>query len=728
MVKFFLFLLLLWPTTLKAADWPREIDSPKGTITLYQPQIDSYSGNSLSARAAISIVPTGKTTPIFGAVWLDCRVSTDRPTRTVELEDVKVTQIKFPNGTGQKTDGVSEVLEEEIPRMNQTFSLDELLVSLEEVEKEKESAREIGVTPPKIIVVNHPAVLVLIDGDPVLVDADGTSLKRVANTPYFLVKDPSTNRFYLKGGEVWYGAMAIKGPWQQTDGVPGQVAALWDQAKSDNGSDQNGNTDNSAASSGKIPEIIVSTEPAELIASDGPVQFSPISGVGLLYASNTQSKLFLEITSQEYFILISGRWYKAKKLTGPWTYNASDKLPEDFAKIPPGSEGDDVLASIAGTTPAREAVLDTQIPQTAEVDRQTTTQIEYDGDPQFEPVEGTEMTYAVNTPTPVVYVGGQYYACDKGVWFESVNSFGPWMVCTNVPAVIYTIPPRSPIYYVRYVRVYTYTPTAVYVGYTAGYTGSYVYNGTVVYGTGFYYRPWHRHYYYPRPWTWGFGVHYDPWTGWSIGFSAGWWRPHGWFAYGWRGAHSGWWGPVGYRPVYRPVVGPMYRRGYHPVYRPAPSPRVSSRPGVGARPATLYDRWATGVRRPSGGSRLDQQRDDMPRTSTRPRQNNVYAAPDGNVLRKTDKGWQQRDRNTWKPARNTPDRASRVERDATVRQRAAERSENLRPQPPKQQPSGRSGVKEQSAPREKQGGRGMDGGRSGSGSTGGEHGRGGRDR
>jgi len=38
----------------------------------------------------------------------------------------------------------------------------------------------------------------------------------------------------------------------------------------------------------------------------------------------------------------------------------------------------------------------------------------------------------------------------------------------------------------------------VYVGYTPGYMGCYVYGPTIVYGTGFYYRPWYRTIYYPR--------------------------------------------------------------------------------------------------------------------------------------------------------------------------------------------------------------------------------------
>ena len=97
------------------------------------------------------------------------------------------------------------------------------------------------------------------------------------------------------------------------------------------------------------------------------------------------------------------------------------------------------------------------------------------------------MEYAVNTPSSVIMVNGYYYNCDRGIWFESPYAIGPWTVCVNVPAVIYTIPPRYPVYHVRYVRVYRYTPDVVYVGYTAGYTGCFIYGPTVVYGTGYYY-------------------------------------------------------------------------------------------------------------------------------------------------------------------------------------------------------------------------------------------------
>jgi hypothetical protein len=793
--------VMLWTVPLSAQDWPRQIVTPQGAATIYEPQIESFRGDTVNARAAISILPVDNAEPVFGAVWLHCRVSTDRTSRTVKLEDVKVRRIKFPKGMGTGASEISAALEDQMPFLDLTFSLDLLLESLETAQKERESARELDVTPPKIIVMNVPAVLVLIDGDPVLTDVEGTSLKRVINTPYFLVQEPSSGQFYLRGGAIWYRASNVAGPWRPMENPPKAAVDLSDQLISEDESEADSTASDVSSKTGKIPEIVVSTVPAELIATDGPAQFSPVDGTGLLYVSNTSSRLFREIATQQYYVLLSGRWYRAKTLTGPWTYVASRRLPADFAKIPPGSPCDDVLSSVAGTTPAREAMLDAQIPQTAEVDRATaTTDVQYDGDPEFEPIENTSMEYAVNTQTAVIRVGGRYYDCDNGVWFEGPGAFGPWAVCISVPEAIYTIPPRYPVYNVRYVRVYSHTPSVVYVGYTAGYTGCFVYGGTVVYGTGYHYRPWYRRHYYARPWTWGFGVHYYPWTGWSFGASVGWGKQQGWFADNSRTVYAGWWGPVGYRPAYRSAARPAYRKGSRPAYHQVnasapvrlPTAGVSRSSGA-RRTGTLYDRWTTGVKRPVvGGTRTPvapisrpaarpTTRTPIPpaattsRPATRPTtrlpsqpatprsrpaerpttrppsqpaappsrpaerptarppsqpaappsrpaerpttrppsqpaatpaarpprteaggtvqtppsppsgQNNVYAAPDGSVLRRTPQGWEQRDQNTWKPAAQAPAKAA-VERDDQVRQRAAERSSSFSTPPPPQPP------------------------------------------
>ena len=374
---------------------------------------------------------------------------------------------------------------------------------------------------------------------------------------------------------------------------------------------------------------------------------------------------------------------------------------------------------VAGTIPAKEAIFDAQISKWQKwICTQATSQVEYDGDPQFDQIENTGMDYAVNTSAAVIRVNGRYYDCDRGIWFDGATPLGPWEVCINVPEVIYTIPSRCPVYNVRYVRVYNYTPDFVYVGYTAGYTGCYVYGRTVVYGTGYNYHPWYKRKYYARPWTWGFNVHYDPWTGWSFG--AGWGQSRGWFAYHSKDVYAGWWGLAEYRPVYHPATKPVYREGYHPVYRQivssAPavrSPKDVRRTSGLTRAATLYDNRSSGVRRPvaianprPSGEVTRTTPTEMRQPEARPiarpvtptapqperriivtrssiKENNVYAAPNGNIMRSTSQGWQQRDQNTWKKAGETPAKQEIV-RDSNVRQRATERSSiprNSKPAP-----------------------------------------------
>ena len=152
------------------------------------------------------------------------------------------------------------------------------------------------------------------------------------------------------------------------------------------------------------------------------------------------------------------------------------------------------------------------------------------------------MSYAINTDKTVLLIEKKYYCIEDAVWFVSDKATGPWEVSTVRPDEVDEIPPESPVYNVKYVYIYDSTPDVVYVGYLPGYTYSYVYGGVVVYGTGYYYRPWYGYYYYPRPVTYGYGVHYSPYSGWGFSFSI----------------RVGW----GYHPYSRCYWGP---RGYHMV-------------------------------------------------------------------------------------------------------------------------------------------------------------------
>ena len=65
-------------------------------IVMYQPQLESFDDNKLTARAAVSVTRTGQTEPVFGAVWLNARVSTDRDSRVVTLLDVDIADVNDP--------------------------------------------------------------------------------------------------------------------------------------------------------------------------------------------------------------------------------------------------------------------------------------------------------------------------------------------------------------------------------------------------------------------------------------------------------------------------------------------------------------------------------------------------------------------------------------------------------------------------------------------------------
>src|SRR5439155_2045891 len=132
-----------------------------------------------------------------------------------------------------------------------------------------------------------------------------------------------------------------------------------------------------------------------------------------------------------------------------------------------------------------EAVLQAQVPTQGTLDRGTAkAEVVYSGVPKFEPIPGTTLMHAVNTTYDVIQVTDKYYACYQAAWFVSSSPTGAWVLADNVPAVIYSIPPSSPMYRCTYVRVYESSPTTVTYAYTAGYTMSYVSACVVVYGTG----------------------------------------------------------------------------------------------------------------------------------------------------------------------------------------------------------------------------------------------------
>jgi hypothetical protein len=625
-------------------DWPRVIDTPEAVITIYQPQMESFENNRLKGRFAASVQAPDMEEPVFGAVWVEAKMETRRDDRMAKLISLETVQSRFSNAKSEEEKWFADVLKKEIPTWDITLSIDQIVAGLEMEGQRLKTEQDLNNDPPAIIYVDYPAILVLVDGDPILKSIENTELKAVINTPFPIVFSEKDQTYYLIGKDSLYHAKEVAGKWQKTVNPPVAIAALQKEDTVDG---------EEPAPIGADMAVYGATKSTEILSIDGKPKFVSFPGNYIMYVENTSSDLLYEIISKNYYLLISGRWYVSQKFEGPWKYVHPEKVPQSFKDIPSDSEKSHLLASIPGTSEANEAILDAQIPETAVIKRsEASLTVEYDGEPEFEAIEGTKMDYAVNTSTPVIRVEKKYYAVDNGVWFVASKATGPWVVADSVPVEVQDIPSSSPVNNIKYVYIYDSTPDVVYVGYTPGYTGCYVYHGVVVYGTGYYYRPWYRYHYYPRPVTYGYSVHYNTYHGWSFGISYCYYGPYSYHHAYWGSSYYGWWGPRYYRPpYYRP---PYYRPpGYRPPVATNPIERQLGSPSQLPSAGNLYDRKPdrTDNARPGTGD----VKTTRPAAKPANLPNNVYADKEGNIYRRGENGWEQRQGNKWdKPSGKTP--------------------------------------------------------------------------
>jgi hypothetical protein len=381
-----------------------------------------------------------------------------------------------------------------------------------------------------------------------------------------------------------------------------------------------------------------------------------------MWVSNSESDVFRMGATGAVYFLVSGRWFSAPDFNGPWTF-ATLTLPDDFKNIPLSHPRSRVLASVPGTDQAAEAVLLAQIPQTARVSKKDVKapEVDYEGEPKFEPIEKTTVSRAVNTDKDIIKVGDLYYMCFEGVWFMGRSPNGPWSVTGSVPGQIYEIPVSSPAHSVTYVTVEDDDDDWVVFATAAAYTGMMVAWGCAVWGSGWYYPPYayyggfYPYYrgYYP---TYGYHASYNPWTGaYSRGVSA--YGPYGGAGVGARynprtGTYSR--GAAAY--------GPYGARGVAEGYNPRTGTYGATRQG-----SNVYGSWGqTGVQRgdqwastsrvtnratgtttrrtdtSGGGSAITRSGPGGTSGIARTGSGDIYAGRDGNVYQRQDGGgWQQ---------------------------------------------------------------------------------------
>jgi hypothetical protein len=485
-------LIFAAPSYLWAQDpgWPRQIVKPGGTLIVYQPQVDNWNNfTDITWRQAFQLTPNGGK-QVIGAATFEGTTQVNTDTHMVFMSNLKVLNTYFPS-----QDPASSA---QLDQLFRTFLPPTVNISLERViayTPKPQSVKTVSLNndPPFIFVSNTPAILVGVDGEPVLAELPHTNLKFVVNTLWPLFFDKSDSQYYLQVNNIWLGATDLHGPWSRVTKLSREFDKIPATGKF---AEVKKAVPPPEVSNPIIPKVFYATVPAEVILFDGQPTYTSIPGTQLVYANNTDSPLFVYNTTQTYYYLAAGRWFSAQNLAGPWTF-ASLNLPPDFSNIPLSSPASAILASVPGTSEAKDAVLIAQIPTTMVINPATAAaqvNVSYTGSPQFAPITGTSLQYATNTADKVIQVGDAYYLCLQGVWFLSSTPQGPWTTAASVPQAIYTIPASSPVYNVTYVTQATSPDGNVESSYTAGYLGAFVVGAAagaiVASGTGFYYPPY----------------------------------------------------------------------------------------------------------------------------------------------------------------------------------------------------------------------------------------------
>lgn len=635
--------------------WPRTFAKDANSVLMYQPQVDGWKDyEKIRFRAAIAVTADGAPKPEYGvlAVQADTEVMHDE--RRVLMTNMDFA-IRFPGMPPDKVAPLEAVVREFLPKTGFIdTSLDQVLACVQEPPKVPKA--NLNLDPPPIYYSETPAILVIYIGQPQFKPIKDTQLMLAANTNWAVLMDIKSGQYYLLNEQSWLTAPdALKGPWTPAQRLPDEFAKL---PKDGNWEDIQKQIPGKQLKS--APRVITSTEPAELIETQGPAAYTPISGTRLMYVSNPLTPAFWDLADNNYYFLAAGRWFRAKDLSGPWSAASAD-LPVEFVKIPSDSPMGFVLASVPNTQEAQDAILLAAVPRKATIKiSDAKVNVTYDGAPKFVAIPGTSMKYAANTTSQVIFADSKYYCCAQGVWFVSPAATGPWAVCTSVPSVIYTIPPSCPVYNCTYVYVYDSTPDTVVVGCTSGYSGEYVAaTGALMFGAGMLigaaiadndncYYP-----YYPAHYSYGCAGYYH------YGYG-------GYYRTG--AAHYGPYGGAGWTAGYNPATGTYYRGGgaYGPygsvhggqAYNPWTNTYAAHAGGSsgyqswGSSYVQRGDDWAaaghqSGVRGSAGwaetssGNYAAGVHSNVTDSTLAKTSQGVYAGHDGNVYKNTGDGWQK---------------------------------------------------------------------------------------
>ncbi|HXO96456.1 MAG TPA: hypothetical protein VN857_07720, partial [Chthoniobacterales bacterium] len=291
-------LLPLWPKTSLCLDsakkstypesesksldpgWPREVDRNGVRFVYYQPQVDEWKNlRELRARVAFTLTPKGGK-PAVGIEELKGDTVADLEKRTVLINNIEIVAVRFPSLSDEEAAKMETLLKSNFPGKPLTVSLDRLVASLQ---SGQENVKPVPVKtePPAIFVTTQPAILLSVEGKPVLAPIKGLKLQFVLNTGWDLFFEPSESQYYLLADQTWLSAKSLDGTWRGVGKLPAEFSKLsaangWEHVQK--------SATSKTTKTSNVPKVFFTDQPAELIAFAGEPAYQSIKGTQLSYA------------------------------------------------------------------------------------------------------------------------------------------------------------------------------------------------------------------------------------------------------------------------------------------------------------------------------------------------------------------------------------------------------------------------------------------------------------
>jgi hypothetical protein len=218
-------------TSLDGPSWPRAVERNGNHILVYQPQLKSWQRyRTLTADTAISITPSAGGKQILGVISWRANTPAHLSLRTVYVSNTEVISSRFSSVDRQQEAELQKKVQQIYPTLTFNISIERMIASLNHGNAPVQSIPGIPEVPP-ILVNQTPAIVLTVDGKPILTPIEGSTLQYVVNANWDVIYDRTD--YFLLLGKTWPKTKDLAGPSRATTKLPGGMSTLPKTPRSD---------------------------------------------------------------------------------------------------------------------------------------------------------------------------------------------------------------------------------------------------------------------------------------------------------------------------------------------------------------------------------------------------------------------------------------------------------------------------------------------------------------